>query len=436
MKRWFASLATMVLAAMLLMALPAVADDPQTKPEPPTVPPAAGDPPGLRGAFKTMDDMLLDVANLVPGFGGMYVDETEEVLYVYSVGRNDAAALRGAIATVFGPDTVPSGGVRVIQGTYTLPQLFGWYQLINQRIFSLEGVTATDLQEAGNHLWIGIADESVRAQVEGEVERLGIPRNAVVIEIHGPAMDTLTLSDAVRPVDAGVQIYNENKGNLCTYGFTVLLNSTLGMVTNSHCSRTLGAVDYDKFHQPSKNSTTNLVGTEMIDPGFFSVTRDYRCPTGQPLCRYSDSAFVQSPGNLTLNRGRIARTTGLGSKTIDPNNPRFRITTTGTALVGNWVNKVGYRTGWTQGQVTRTCYTQQKSSGEYLICQYEASYGRDGGDSGSPVFMAVNASDVKLLGIHWGVNSNGRPVYSPIEGVRLDLAPGGTFKVCDPGFTC
>lgn len=435
MKRWVLLIA---VAAMGTMVLPATAYL-QAQPEPATVPPVAGNPPGLLGAFKTMDDLLLDVANIVPGFGGMYINESEQVLYVYSVGKNDASALREGIAKVFGPERIPSGGVRVIEGTYTLRQLSRWYQLINQHIFTLPGVTATDLQEGGNHLWIGIKDESMRAKVERELDTLGIARDAVVIEVFGPVMESShTLQEAVRPaVDAGVQIFNQDKNSNCTYGFTVILDSLVGMVTNYHCTRTRGVVDSDRFHQPSVSGTTNLVGTETIDPPFFDSTRDSRCPAGK-RCRYSDSVFVQSSGTLTLNRGYIARPTAVGSIIIDHNDPRFRITAKSAPVIGNQVHKVGRTTGWTQGLVTQSCVNVTKGTGEVVICQGKAGYTSDGGDSGSPVFLRPNntSSDVTLLGIHWGSEStNG--IFSTLGGVWSDLAPGSAnFAVCAPGYGC
>ncbi len=290
---------------MLLIAVPAAAENLRSLRESAATPPGADASAGMIWASKTMDIMLMDVASIVPGFGGMYLDAAEQVLYVYAVGNEDAAALRRAIAAVFGPEIVPNGGVRVIPGKYTVPQLFGWYQLINEHIFSLPDVTATDLQEAGNHLSIGITHESVRAQVEGEIERLGIPRDAVAIEVSGPVIPANdTLVSAVRPVDAGVQIENQENRVTCTFGFSALLNGGgPGTVTNSHCTRNMGTVESDRFHQPLYNGTTNLIGVEAIDPPLFNT---YPCPAGK-RCRYSDSVYVANTGNITLNQGYIAR---------------------------------------------------------------------------------------------------------------------------------
>lgn len=105
MKRWFMRLATMVLAGILLLGLPAVADDPNPQQKPATVPSAADNP---TGTFKTMDDLLMDVAGVIPGFGGMFWNESEQVLNVYAVGKVDETAVRNAIAATFGADTIPA----------------------------------------------------------------------------------------------------------------------------------------------------------------------------------------------------------------------------------------------------------------------------------------------------------------------------------------
>lgn len=73
---------------------------------------------------KTMDELLVGVADTVPGFGGMFLNPHENVLYVYALDPSDKAAIQKAIAA--------------------------------------------------------------RKKVEMELERLGIPREAVIIEVIGP----------------------------------------------------------------------------------------------------------------------------------------------------------------------------------------------------------------------------------------------------------
>ena len=71
-------------------------------------------------------------------------------------------------------------------------------------------------------------------------------------------------------------------------------------------------------------------------------------------------------------------------------------------MVGQMANKVGRATGWTQGQVTRTCVnTGVSGSNIVLLCQDFVENNLQivaGGDSGSPVFRINNSGRVTLLG--------------------------------------
>lgn len=69
------------------------------------------------------------------------------------------------------------------------------------------------------------------------------------------------------------------------------------------------------------------------------------------------------------------------------------------AVVGNPLSKMGWRTGWTSGAITRTCfnvvpaYSPNLSPPVQLLCQYEASAYGNGGDSGAPVFRRLGTYD-------------------------------------------
>jgi hypothetical protein len=82
----------------------------------------------------------------------------------------------------------------------------------------------------------------------------------------------------------------------------------------------------------------------------------------------------------------------------------------GTASVGTVVNKVGRTTGWSQGQVTRTCVnTGVTGSTVYLFCQNWVKATVDHGDSGSPVFDNSN----RFLGLDF--------IYSPVAQIEQEL---------------
>jgi hypothetical protein len=112
------------------------------------------------------------------------------------------------------------------------------------------------------------------------------------------------------------------------------------------------------------------------------------------------------------------------------------------SLAGDTVEKIGRTTGRTEGTVTAVCvdisqFRNGVDSGIDQLCQNQASYNADLGDSGSPVMLVpgVPASlfDIPLgtsnmlYGINWsGVPGGGQPNYfSPIANVLLpeELGP-------------
>lgn len=123
-----------------------------------------------------------------------------------------------------------------------------------------------------------------------------------------------------------------------------------------------------------------------------------------------------------------------GSVEIDEEDPVFTIRETEfNIIIGMQLHKVGGSSGWTYGEVSRTCYDSRRSSSQLILqCQHRARYATTGGGtSGSPVFIRLNpetyddASPVSLAGIHWGSSNrdqpNGYSVFSPLTGVLEDF---------------
>jgi len=111
-----------------------------------------------------------------------------------------------------------------------------------------------------------------------------------------------------------------------------------------------------------------------------------------------------------------------------------------SVYVGLPTSKVGITTGWTRGTVTRTCINVSYT-GENLVCQNEASYYRQPGDSGAPVFFdgatpVGHHLGVQLLGTHAGPGPDNPNygVFSSIQGIEADF--GITLSVCDPADGC
>jgi hypothetical protein len=297
-------------------------------------------------------------------------------------------------------------------------------EVLNQRLlplFELAGVVFTDADESSGRLVVGVLDRGVEGLVRAQLARLGVPAQSVDLVETESIHRVLTLRDNVRPVVAGLQIRFSQY--VCSLGFNAVLGSTPGYVTAAHCSTSQGAVDGTEYYQPLNRVPEELIGTEVADPPFF---RGNGCPRGRK-CRYSDSNFSAGDSAVNFTLGAIARTTGPNNGSLEIAG-EFSIVGQGAATVGQTANKVGRTTGWTQGNVTRTCAnTGVSGSNIVLLCQDFVENDVQivaGGDSGSPVFRISSNGRATLLGNLWGGNSSGTLfVYSPIANIERELGP-------------
>jgi hypothetical protein len=256
--------------------------------------------------------------------------------------------------------------------------------------------------------------------------RLGIPSSAYAVEVTQPIYQVATLRDQFRPTQAGIQIHFGQY--LCTMGFNVdhVASSGRSFITNSHCTNTQGGVEGTTYYQPTSTVDPTVIATEVADPTYF---RGGACPRGKK-CRYSDASRALYSSSVGSIRGDILKTTGAnnGSLTVDG---VFTVTaqdnTTSNFTIGLVVNKVGRTTGWTQGQVTRTCVNTSVSGSNIMqLCQTFVQNAAGaivvgGGDSGSGVFSA-SGDNATLVGILWGGSSDNKLfVFSPLKQIQQEL---------------
>lgn len=439
--------------------------------------------PGSQESTPTLDDLLTAVAAEVPEFGGMYYSPDGQVLRVFltSTDRAKLMAVRKSLVALFGDGVIPSGGIKALPGQYGFLQLKKQYDRMGGPILGISGVTLTDIDEARNRIRIGINTSNIEPLVVAQLNQLGIPREAVTIEVTGPIVPSATLDNATSPRQGGYRItrlYCNQTGvgiNACTMGFNAKLSSGVaGFVTNSHCTRfswgldTLpGCVGFDtsgggcsggvsislfcpsscpaaNFYQAPGYFPAELVGPEFIDPPGFTGGA---CPAGQ-TCRWSEAAFVRYNTGVAWQKGIIAKTTGI---TTSISSPDVTVSTAPPApggfgpgkfgivappsmppVVGLPISKVGRTTGWTQGAIQSTCvnlcFADDNKPNRTLLCQYFVGHPTNdmanGGDSGSAAFRIIDPvlNRVELYGSVWARSANYKSfVFSPIAGVQADL---------------
>ncbi len=376
------------------------------------------------------ETVFRDLARQVPEFGGFYISQQSDVV-VQLTDLRRIPAMRAAIMAHLKERTGEDGShdltrQRIVfrAAEYSFDQLTGWRARIEEPLFDLPEVLMLDLDEELNRVTVGVDAAASQYRALAVVERAGVPRGAVNIRVIGALVPASTLLDVHRPLQGGLTIASSAGG--CTLGFNAVLGGRNVFLTNSHCSARSWDLDYGSFYQPFVTSTYQ-VGYEYQDPngsscGFLSKN----------VCRYADVAAISVNTGTATDLGYIARTTfsasgrgGVGSREIDPINPRFQINSTDVyPELYEQVHKIGAATGWTTGIVTRTCVDTSVSyrSNSRLRCQYLANYGSADGDSGSPVFKMSGSTTVTLQGIHWArVTVDGDAVFSPWGGVQRDL---------------
>jgi hypothetical protein len=382
-----------------------------------------------------VDDELVQMGRAIPGFGGLFYD-AEGYPNVYL--RDTKAAPALAALKSWG-----EGEIRVLQGRYDFAQLVAWKRALRPAVLGQPGVVFLDADETRNRVVVGVDAAQAKSLDTGGLDKAlalkGVPREAVLYQevpairyltgvwtdqVKKPA--TSTIQSAARPVPGGVQIIflDLPLAYFCTAGFNAYLDGDFGFVTNSHCTKSRGAVDGTTYAQ-GDDPFGATVATEIADPPYFTGDP---CPGGYQ-CRYSDSSFAQYNTSNLGSLGKLAKTSsrGLvtGSITLKPATSRFSISGTASALSGQTVNKIGVTSGWTYGPIVATCADIGVSgTTNGLLCQNVVRAGSDHGDSGSPVFSWTTGNNVKLLGILWGGGTlDGQQVfvYSPIANIQQEL---------------
>src|SRR5262245_34278689 len=188
------ALACIVLlgAQMLLGPIsPVIAAGPASAP---TAQPAE---PDHSGPPDSLDERFARIAERVPAFGGMFRGG-DGTLFVYLTDTSEEENAIHGIEEAFGKETIGKEGVQVLEARHGIKELSKWHRELNS-LLHLKGVALTDLDEAGNRVTVGVEDESALQMVKDEMESLGIPADAVNVEVTGAFEPQVTLQDKYRP---------------------------------------------------------------------------------------------------------------------------------------------------------------------------------------------------------------------------------------------
>lgn len=371
------------------------------------------------------DQLLLEVEGLLPHFGGFYLDErgVAHVLLTESASdqeRSLAQELGQLVRATFAgprfPKIEPADAKTVIE---FVDYRFSELATLRDRaldVLAVPGAHTLDADEKLNRVTVLVEKaDSIESVKRWWVENR-LPVEYLNVDVMEPMRAAATLNDPWlpnAPAGVGINYYDAFGGpHGCTMGPTAIRLFAgayhNGFVTNSHCTKYTGGVEGTVFSQGLP--TDPLIGDEQADP-LWNVTP---CPAGR-ICRHSDSAFVTgnpysgtgvSVGNIARPNNYCSLPTTTCSITIDPSNPRIKISPRVTPVLGAHFEKVGRITGWTYGPVSYTSVNANAAgTNRTLLSEYYVNAAMFEGDSGSPVFT-WNGTSQPLGGIMWGGNSS------------------------------
>lgn len=417
-----------------LLALGACVDSPTETAGGATAPALSSHP--TEGGGWTQDDEWAAMADRLPGgFGGYFIEGGELIVLARDPSRGPA--LLAALQQERAASDVRSRPARVRPAHHDFRQLKNWFDAFLREADG-NAFVHLDIDEVNNRIEIGVEAAAYRNSVAAAARVAGIPERALRIVVVGSIAPSQSLVDSVRPVIGGLQILPTG----CTLGFNVEhYEFGRAFATASHCTTWMGQVYGDNADQGGAGLS---IGYEVFDEPVFTGTAN-GCPTGR-VCRRADVALFKYHDAISVGQGEIARTTGFGSKVLDPQGP-FLI----WQAVDNWciwqpctfytvgdiMQMVGASSGWRIGTVTSTCvlisFPNWVMPGNVsLPCQVGANYLSQSGDSGAPVMRWDDGwGSMTLAGMHNSRNTTtGISYFSGLPAIRQDLKPGIVWNGC------
>lgn len=378
----------------------------------------------IRGrALRGAEDDILRIEAVLPGFGGMFIDNG--VINLFVPKGNDAVNARAAIAQVASSlRLVPElreqlargDNLNLLQADFAFSQLIEWQTALASRVKPDIPIFGIDADEKKNRLRVLILPGGTRAEVLHLAALANIPDAAIEVEVGTPPSLAAGLRGTWRPTGGGIQWANSDAG-VCTIGFNVTAaNGSTGFLTASHC--TAGAVGYGYIggaaHQPIP---ANDVGYVAVNPAWNST--DPNC-MGRPLCTEADAMYVQYwDGNNAAKRMPYTQFTGVnnGGGSITVTGWWNNVTASTSPVIGQSLDKLGRLTGWTRGTLAATCVHIVEAAQTHL-CSDQVNGSRAGnGDSGGPIFIPPPSGQVTQalypVGILWGRDPATANVYDP-----------------------
>jgi hypothetical protein len=287
-------------------------------------------------------DEMLKLENSLPGFGGFFFDDNDN-LTVYMKPRGvPAAAIQAALANAYSKRAEPAirsrmagaAAARVISGDYSLSELIAVENRIAYPSVRLPGFVGVGVSIFKNRVKVGFTDTAAVLEGVDLIEQMGVPAAVLIPEVWGRPKLLSTVRDMHRPVYDGLQIGLMNR----TY---LPWDNTVAVWWNSEGSlgfnvKTVGGVQYMLTAGHLVNGFRGVnggVGDTVLQKGHYDAPYSIY-PVGKIVvnpgygtgaaCPVIDSTTMQhfdyctnADAVLASYFGGISSTMGLGTSTYE-----------------------------------------------------------------------------------------------------------------------
>lgn len=389
------------------------------------------------------------VARRASTFAGAFV--SHGYLVVGTTDLSKATDVRAAVMAELGQDPHSELPVRVVGMRHSLADLDRFETAFRPAAQSF-GIVLSGISERQNVVHIGVPSPGQQHVIYAEAARLGVPHDAIIVDLVSSPTLARNLTSGIRPVQGGVQITGNFTFNgahehpVCTLTvnvkFTYNINNRY-QISAAHCFEPelpgyFGGLIGAQVSQPD-SSVSALMGSVVINPAAFTSSSDPSCPVGE-ACRISDAALAQiTQGSVTWDFGGVAQPDAICSlptifcsTNIASTNNRIQLSGTIQLLEGDTVYKVGRTTGEGIGVVTNTCTNVYiPSDNGNRLCSAQVSGAVEPGDSGSPVmFKNTRRGTYWVEGLLFGANGSSVYFFSPWQSIQTEVSELlGTFTV-------
>jgi len=146
-----------------------------------------GESPYAEATEVSPADSLSDLAQQIPGFGGLFIDDSGQLsIYLTNPDQQKAKAREvlsnsELIAKALSNTSASVSNMKILKGQYTFLSLYTWKKEVADKVFSMDGVYSIGIDEYRNKVSLGVKNKAIKAKVNEKLSELDIPRDAVMM---------------------------------------------------------------------------------------------------------------------------------------------------------------------------------------------------------------------------------------------------------------